>query len=66
MNWRSQTAKSLVICFCLLLCSLFLSAQEIPGALREQVDALAHKTLSESGVPSASIAIVQAGAITFA
>jgi D-alanyl-D-alanine carboxypeptidase len=66
MNWRSRTAKSLVIVFCLFPYSFFVGAQEIPGALREQVDALARKALSESGVPSASIAIVQAGAITYA
>jgi D-alanyl-D-alanine carboxypeptidase len=66
MNWRSRIAKSLVTGFCLFSCSFFLGAQEIPGALREQVDALARKALSQSGAPSASIAIVQEGRITYA
>jgi D-alanyl-D-alanine carboxypeptidase len=66
MNWRSRIAKSLVTGSCLFSCSFFLGAQEIPGALREQVDALARKALSQSGAPSASIAIVQEGRITYA
>jgi CubicO group peptidase (beta-lactamase class C family) len=49
----------------LLLSSLILAAQEMPSALRDRVDAVARKTLADTGVPSASIAIVQGGTITY-
>jgi CubicO group peptidase (beta-lactamase class C family) len=37
----------------------------LPAALQEKVDAVARKTLADTGVPSASIAIVQGSAITY-
>lgn len=37
----------------------------MPSALRDRVDAVARKTLADTGVPSASIAIVQGGTITY-
>jgi len=51
----------------LFLCSSFLVAQSgaIPAATRSKVDAMAQHALAETGVPSASIAIVQNGAITY-
>ncbi len=64
MNWRAPRLQPLLISF-LLLSSSILAAQEMPSALRDKVDAVARKTLAETGVPSASIAIVQGGAITY-
>ena len=48
-------------------CALFLSAQSGPLAtdMRAKVDDLAKRTLAETGVPGASIAIVQSGAIAY-
>ncbi len=64
MNWRTRTVKLLAIGLLLFSYSSFLTAQTMPDALRDKVDALARKTLAQTGVPSASIAIVQGGAIT--
>ncbi|HEX7424537.1 MAG TPA: hypothetical protein VF311_11730 [Terriglobales bacterium] len=53
--------------FVLLTASL-LEAQgpaPISAALREKVDTIARQALTGTGVPSASIAIVQGGAITY-
>jgi D-alanyl-D-alanine carboxypeptidase len=61
-------AGKLLFGFLVLSCSSFLQAQakpEISGTQRAKVDELAHKILAQSGVPSASIAIVQNGAITY-
>ncbi len=40
-------------------------AGPIPAPLREKVDALVQQSLTSTGVPSASIAIVQSGAISY-
>jgi D-alanyl-D-alanine carboxypeptidase len=47
------------------ICSL-VSAQRsaLPAGMREKIDALSRQTLAETGLPSASIAIVQRGAIS--
>ena len=66
MNRCTRIWQSLAICLLpLFLCPSMLAAQEMPSALRNKVDAVARKTLADTGVPSASIAIVQAGAITY-
>src|SRR6202158_549812 len=52
----------------ILLAALLLQAQApqpISAALREKIDAVTKQALTGTGVPSASIAIVQAGAITY-
>jgi CubicO group peptidase (beta-lactamase class C family) len=64
MNWRARSLHLLTFSL-LLLSSLILAAQEMPSALRDRVDAVARKTLADTGVPSASIAIVQGGTITY-
>jgi D-alanyl-D-alanine carboxypeptidase len=51
-----------------LLAASLLQAQAPPpfsAALREKIDAIVSKALTDSGVPSASIAIVQGGTITY-
>ena len=63
MNGCGRMARLLAIIF--YLSSSFLLAAEMPAALRSKVDELARKTLADTGVPSASIAIVQDGAITY-
>ena len=70
----TRTAKSLTIGV-LFLSSSFLLAQStaletqsnttLSSALREKVDAEVRQSLSDTGVPSASIAIVQGGAIAY-
>ena len=64
MNCHTRAAKFAAVCLLLLSCSLV--AQEMPASLRDQIDSLARKAVAESGVPSASIAIVQGGGITYA
>lgn len=52
----------------ILLAASLLQAQAPPpisAALREKIDAIATQVLTSTGVPSASIAIVQAGVITY-
>jgi CubicO group peptidase (beta-lactamase class C family) len=52
----------------ILLATTLLQAQSpppIPATLRERVDTIVRKALADTGVPSASIAIVQSGAITY-
>ena len=41
------------------------TAAPISAALREKIDAIVRQALTDTGVPSASIAAVQAGAITY-
>jgi D-alanyl-D-alanine carboxypeptidase len=56
------------ICLFILLPASLLQAQTpapISAALREKIDAITKQALTNTGVPSASIAIVQAGAITY-
>jgi CubicO group peptidase (beta-lactamase class C family) len=64
MNWRARSLHLLTFSL-FLLSSLILAAQEMPSALRDRVDAVARKTLADTGVPGASIAIVQGGTITY-
>jgi len=64
MNWYARRVWLFAVGL-LFLSSTILAAQELPGALREKVDVLVRKTLADTGVPSASIAIVQGGAITY-
>ena len=55
-------------CLFILLAASLLRAQvtqPISAALREKIDAITKQALTDTGVPSASIAIVQAGAITY-
>ena len=55
-------------CLFVLLAASHLEAQStapIPAALREKVDAIVRQALASTGVPSVSLATVQAGAITY-
>ena len=55
-------------CLFILLAASLLRAQApapISAVLREKVDVIVRQGLTDTGVPSASIAIVQAGAITY-
>jgi D-alanyl-D-alanine carboxypeptidase len=55
-------------CLFILLAASFPQAQTaapISAALRENIDAIVRQALTDTGVPSASIAAVQAGAITY-
>ena len=55
-------------CLLVLLATSLLQAQaplSISAAVREKVDAIARQALTDTGIPSASIAIVQAGSITY-
>ena len=56
-----------VLIFILLAVSLLEAQSPVPlsAALRDKVDAIAREALTGTGVPSASIAIVQGGAITY-
>jgi len=66
MNPRTRRWQPLAISFLSLFFShSILVAQEMPGTLRDKIDAVARKILADTGVPSASIAIVQGGAITY-
>jgi D-alanyl-D-alanine carboxypeptidase len=51
--------------FILLTASLLQAQTPIPGALREKIDGIVHQSLTTTGIPSASIAIVQDGVITY-
>jgi D-alanyl-D-alanine carboxypeptidase len=56
------------VCLFLLLATSLVQAQTpapISAALREKIDAIAKQALTATGVPSASVAIVQGGAITY-
>src|SRR5258706_13888556 len=56
------------ICLFILLTTSLPQAQapaSISAALREKIDVITKQTLTSTGVPSASIAIVQGGAITY-
>lgn len=65
MNQRIRTVKPVVLG--LLFGTSLLAAQtsSLPVSLREKVDAVARKTIADTGIPSASIAIVQDGAIAY-
>jgi len=51
--------------FALIVLASSFAAAELPADLRAKVDAHAQRTLADTGVPSASIAIVQNGEITY-
>jgi len=55
----------LIKAFALILLASSIAAAELPADLRAKVDDLAQHTLANTGVPSASIAIVQDGEITY-
>jgi D-alanyl-D-alanine carboxypeptidase len=68
MNTRPRPESLRAVFIFILLATSLLRAQAqapISAALREQVDAIVRQALTTTGVPSASIAIVQAGAITY-
>ncbi|MGA8297956.1 MAG: serine hydrolase domain-containing protein [Terriglobales bacterium] len=65
MNLRARMVETLAIVFLFLGSAVVMSATEMPIALREQIDAAARATLADTGVPSASVAIVQNGAIIY-
>jgi CubicO group peptidase (beta-lactamase class C family) len=62
-----RTALRLLIAAPLALCLATLAhAAPLPAGLAREVDAIARETLATSGVPSASVAIVQNGEIAYA
>ncbi|MBZ5663187.1 MAG: beta-lactamase family protein [Acidobacteriia bacterium] len=68
MNRVPRSVNPRVALVLVLLAALLLRAQSpapISAALREKVDATVGKSLTDTGIPSASIAIVQGGAITY-
>jgi D-alanyl-D-alanine carboxypeptidase len=68
MNRVPRSAHLRAALILVLLAASPLQAQTpaaLSGALREKVDAIVRKALTDTGVPSASIAIVQGGAITY-
>jgi D-alanyl-D-alanine carboxypeptidase len=60
-----RNGKPLSLCL-LGMCS-FVCAQAgvVPASLRDKIDALSRQTLAETGLPSASVAIVQSGVIAY-
>jgi CubicO group peptidase (beta-lactamase class C family) len=68
MNHPPRRGNLRAVFIFILLATSLLEAQAPPpisAALREKIDAIAKQALTSTGVPSASIAIVQAGAITY-
>ena len=71
MNCPMQPGNLRIVLVSILFASLFnaslLEAQAppIPARLREKVDALVQQSVTSTGIPSASIAIVEAGAIAY-
>jgi D-alanyl-D-alanine carboxypeptidase len=71
MNCPTQPGDLRIVVVSILFASLLnaslLEAQAppIPAPLREKVDALVQQSVTSTGIPSASIAIVEAGAITY-
>ena len=68
MNRVPQSANRHAVLIFVVLAASLLPAQNpapVSAALREKIDAIAHKALTDTGIPSASIAIVQGGAITY-
>lgn len=72
MNPRTRSCRLPVVLIVVLFIAVLLAAstlpaqtQPIPAALRERVNAIVRQSLTATGIPSASIAIVQAGAITY-
>lgn len=65
---RNHHAIPLLLLLVLLLpfaSSLEAQTRQMPDALRQQIDATVRQSLISTGIPSASIAVVQAGAITY-
>jgi len=64
---RLLRSENLLAVFILLAASLLPAQAPTPisAALREKIDATVHQALTTTGVPSASIAIVQGGAIAY-
>ncbi|MGA2965325.1 MAG: serine hydrolase domain-containing protein [Terriglobales bacterium] len=68
MNRLLRPGTSRAVCLFVLLAASLLRAQApapISAALREKVDSIVRQALATTGVPSASIAIVQGGAIAY-
>jgi D-alanyl-D-alanine carboxypeptidase len=68
MNPQPRPGSLRAVFIFILLAASLLQAQTpapISAALREKIDAITKQALTDTGVPSASIAIVQAGAITY-
>jgi CubicO group peptidase (beta-lactamase class C family) len=68
MNRVPRSAnRHAVLIFVVLAASLLPGQNPAPvsAALREKIEAIAHKALTDTGIPSTSIAIVQGGAITY-
>jgi D-alanyl-D-alanine carboxypeptidase len=68
MNRLSRPVKLRAACLFVLLAAFLVEAQSptpISAALREKVDGIVRQALTSTAVPSASIAIVQGGAITY-
>ena len=68
MNRLPRPGSLRAVSIVVLLTASLLQAQApapISAALREKVDAIVRKALTDTGIPSASIAIVQNGAITY-
>ena len=64
---RLLRSRNLRVVLILLVASVLQAEAPAPisAALRDKVDAIVHQALTSSGVPSASIAIVQKGTITY-
>jgi D-alanyl-D-alanine carboxypeptidase len=68
MNWLSQPKSLSAVVVLILLAASLLHAQApapISPGLREKIDATVRQALTTTGIPSASIAIVQNGAIAY-
>ena len=68
MNWRTRSEGLPAFLILICLTASLVQAQAPPPispALREKVDATVRQALTATGVPSASIAIVQDGAIAY-
>jgi D-alanyl-D-alanine carboxypeptidase len=68
VNRVQQSANRHAVLILVVLAASLLQAQSpapISAVLREKIDAIAHKALTDTGIPSVSIAIVQAGAISY-
>jgi D-alanyl-D-alanine carboxypeptidase len=62
---RPLRQHSLGAVFILLTASFLQAQSHIPATLREKIDGIVNQSLSTTGIPSVSIAIVQDGAITY-
>src|ERR1035438_10175903 len=68
MNPQPRPRNLRAVCLFIFLAASLLQAQApapISAALQEKVDTIARQALTSTGVPSASIAIVQGAAITY-